>query len=146
MLLTSQLVSAQLKTVTWEPYKLQFEIPTDFEIADNSTESFSAGNTDINITIFPQKVSNNKDNMLGGLIKWADAQSLIYDSDAPYADDLDDYWACFIDGTAPNGNETSIMVLVDPKSPETGLYVWLQYNENKVSVAMDMMVSFTKAK
>jgi hypothetical protein len=139
----SQWASAQMTTWTWDTYKVKYSAPSNFKVSKNSAAGFSAGNTNINLTIYPEKGANiSYDDMLNSLTAWADAQSLGYDAGAEYIE-LNGYWGCYIDGVASNGNPTSVLLLIDPDYPEIGLYVWLQYQDGYLDTAVEMLRSFT---
>lgn len=144
LLLGAQFASAQMTTWTWDTYKVKFDAPSNFKTSKNSATGFSAGNTNINLTIYPENGANiSYEKMLRSLQKWADNQNLSYDGDAAYMEDLNGYWGCYIDGVAPNGNPTSVLLLIDPDYPEIGLYVWVQYQDGYLDTAVDIISSFT---
>lgn len=144
MLLSSQLVFAQMTTWTWDTYKFEFDAPDNFEISKNSEDGFSAANANINLTIYPKKgTALNYKKMLSSLTEWADIQNLDYEEGASYIDGLNGYWGCYIDGVAPNDNSTTVLLLIDPDYPEICLYIWLQYHDDYVNTAVEIIQSFT---
>lgn len=143
-LASTQLATAQMTTWTWDMYKIQFKAPSNFKVSKNDKTCFSAGNTNINLTIYPKKgVEANYDEMLSSLTNWADDSNLYYEEGAQYMDDLNRYWGCYIDGVASNGNPTTVLLLVDPDFPDIELYIWIQYQEGYLDTAVEILTSFT---
>lgn len=142
-LLTTTFVSAQMTTWTWDLYKVQFQAPSNFKVSKNDKSGFSAGNGHINLTIYPEKGSNaSLDDMAASLERWANSTQLSYDGGANMLEDLNGYWGCYIDGTASNGNPTTVMLLADPDYSEIGLYMWIQYQSDYFDQAVEIARSF----
>lgn len=146
-LLASFLVSvacAQNTTWTWDMYKVKFNAASNFVVSENNSEIFSAGNGHINLTIYPQKnVSTEYPDMVANLRTWAVSTALTFDMEPEFLEDLNGYWGVYIDGTASNGNPTSVVLLIDPDYPEIGLYIWLQYQPEYLDAAVEILSSFT---
>jgi len=138
-----QLGFAQMTTWTWDLYKMKFDAPADFKISKNDKTIFSAGNGKLHLTIYPKNGNISYDDMLSGLSTWANNQTLSYDSEPAYMEDLNRYWGCYIDGSASNGNPTTVMILKDPDYPEIYFYVWLQYQSVYFDTAVEIIKSFT---
>ena len=142
-LTTCQWASAQMTTWTWEVNAVQFQAPSNFKVSKNNGDIFSAGNANLNLTIYSEKGANHTyEKMTGVISKWATNNNLSYDSEPAFMEDLNRYWGCYIDGYASNGNPTTVMLLVDPDFPEIGMYVWLQYQDGYLDTAVEILSSF----
>lgn len=143
-MVVGQIASAQMTEWTWDTYRVKYSAPSNFKVLKNSASGFSAGNNNINLTIYPENGANiSYDAMLSSLTRWAKAQKLSFADGAQYLEDLNGYWGCYIDGTASNGNPTSVLLLIDPDYPEIGLYIWLQYQDGYLDTAVEILQSFT---
>lgn len=140
----SHWASAQMTTWTWDTYKIKYSAPSNFKISKNTKEAFSAGNTNINLTIYPHVDENLAyDDMAGALRTWAKSSSVSFQGAPQQMEDLNGYWGVYIDGKANNGNPTTMLILIDPDYPEIALYVWLQYQSGYVDTAVQILKSFT---
>lgn len=141
----SSFVTAQnLKTWNWTDYKMQFKAPDDFIIDENNSEKFSAGNGKLYLTIYPKKGSKmSYDGMKNALRDWSLKNDLTYSKDVQYMSNLNGYWGVYIDGEAPSGLPTTLLLLVDPDYSNISFYVWLQYQSNSLDTAVDILKSFT---
>ena len=59
-----------------------------------------------------------------------------------YLDNLNDYWGCAIDGSK-NGFFASILLLVDPNSPDISFYIWISYAREYYHDVIAILRSFT---
>ena len=140
----SHFASAQMKTWTWDTYKVKYSAPSNFKVSKNTKDVFSAGNTNINLTIYPRTGENLAyDDMDGALRKWARSSKVSFSGEPNLMESLNGYWGVYVDGTAENGNPTTMLILVDPDYPEIALYVWLQYQDDYVDTAVEILKSFT---
>ncbi len=140
----SHFASAQMKSWTWDTYKVKYSAPSNFKISKNTKEAFSAGNTNINLTIYPRTGENlGQGDMVAALRKWAHSSKVTFTGTPEELDDLNGYWGVYLDGTAENGNPTTLLLLVDPDYPEISLYIWLQYQDGYVDTAVAILKSFT---
>ncbi len=141
----SAFVSAQyLKTWNWNDYKMQFKAPSDFRIDENNAKKFSAGNGKLYLTIYPKKGAKmSYDGMKSALRDWSRQNDLTYEKDVQYMSNLNRYWGVYIDGVAPSGLPTTLLLLVDPDYSSISFYVWLQYQTNSLDTAVDILKSFT---
>lgn len=132
-----------MTTWTWDIYKVKYEAPSDFKVISSSKDGFSAGNQRINLSIYPDhSKTHDRLDMAMSLEKWAGDNKLSYDGFAQELEDLNRYWGYYIDGTAPNGLPTTVLLLTDPDYPEIGLYVWLQYKSEYLEEAIKIARSF----
>ena len=135
--------SAQLKTWNWTEYKMQFKAPASFKIDENNSEKFAAGNGNLYLTIYPKKGAKmSYEGMKGALRDWSRNNDLRYRDDVQYMSNLNRYWGVYIDGTAPNGLPTTLMLLVDPDYSNIYFYIWLQYQSDYLQTAVDILKSF----
>lgn len=142
-LMTCQWASAQMTEWTWDIYKVKFSAPSDFKVKKNEKAGFSAGNGSIHIDMYPENGANvSYEQMYDAIAAWANKNKLAYEGEPTYMEDLNGYWGCYIDGYAPNNLPTSVLLLIDPDYPEIGLYVWLQYQEDYIDTAVEMLRSF----
>ncbi len=140
----SHFASAQMKGWTWDTYKVKYSAPSNFKISQNTKDVFSAGNTNINLTIYPRTGENLAyDEMDGALRKWARSSKVSFSGEPNLMESLNGYWGVYLDGTAENGNPTTMLLLIDPDYPEITLYVWLQYQDGYVDTAVEILKSFT---
>jgi hypothetical protein len=136
-------VSAQsMKKWTWDSYKMAFSVPADFKVLEKSSTMFSAGNEDINLTIYPEKGETvTKAEMKNLLRAWARDNKLKFDGSPEIMTDLNRYWGVYIDGVA-NELPTSILMLIDPDYPDIKHYVWIQYAADEEDTAVKILTSF----
>lgn len=140
---TSSFVTAQLKTWNWTEYKMQFKAPSNFKVDENTSEKFSAGNGNLYLTIYPKRGSKmTYDGMKGALREWSRNNDLTYRKDVQYMSSLNRYWGVYIDGVAPSGLPTTLLLLVDPDYSNISFYVWLQYQSDYLQTAVDILKSF----
>lgn len=141
----SSFVSGQyLKTWNWSEYKMQFKAPSTFRVDENTSDKFSAGNGNLYLTIYPKKGSKmSYDGMKSALREWSRNNDLTYRKDVQYMSNLNGYWGVYIDGTAPSGLPTTLLLLVDPDYSNISFYVWLQYQSAYLQTAVDILKSFT---
>lgn len=141
----SSFVSGQyLKTWNWSEYKMQFKAPSTFRVDENTSDKFSAGNGNLYLTIYPKKGSKmSYDGMKSALREWSRNNDLTYRKDVQYMSNLNGYWGVYIDGTAPSGLPTTLLLLVDPDYSNISFYVWLQYQSDYLQTAVDILKSFT---
>ena len=136
-------VSAQLKTWNWTEYKMQFKAPSSFKIDENNSEKFSAGNGNLYLTIYPKKGTKmSYEGLKNALRDWSRQNDLTYKKDVQYMSNLNRYWGVYIDGVAPSGLPTTLLLLVDPDYSNISFYVWLQYQSDYVDTAVEILKSF----
>jgi hypothetical protein len=121
---------------------MQFKAPSNFNVDANSAEIFSAGNSNLYLSIYPRKGTITYDGMKSSLRDWARQTNLKFTKDVQYMSSLNRYWGVYIDGTASNGLPTSVLLLVDPDYPDNYFYVWLQYQSEYLQTAVDILKSF----
>ncbi len=140
---STQLIAQDMQTWTWDSYKTKFKVPYDFEVKTNTGEAFSAGNKDINLSIYPQKVSDmTYSKMKTSLAKWVESNGVTVDGDYWELADLNRYWGVMVGGYY-QGFHVMLWLLVDPDYTDIGLYVWCSYNESASSIVTDIFYSFT---
>jgi hypothetical protein len=123
---------------------MQFKAPSDFKIDENNAEKFSAGNGNLYLTIYPKKGSKiTYEGMKSALRDWSRQNDLTYKKDVQYMSDLNRYWGVYIDGVAPSGLPTSLLLLVNPDDSNLSFYVWLQYKTAYLDEAVAVLKSFT---
>lgn len=140
--LTSTFLHAQDITYNWDSYKTRFKIPTDFVVSQSDGNNFIAGNTDINLSIFPRNGENlSYREMKSYLLDWANRNVVVNLTETTSLNNLNGYWGVFVEGTKDNFPVT-LLLLVDPDFPEYSLYVWLSYRAEKLDRALDILYSF----
>lgn len=139
-------ISAQsLKQYTWDSYKTKFKIGTDWKIEESTGTSFSAGNYDINLTIYPRTGGHNDYNELkSGLKTWVGENKVTPDSKG-YKElaNLNGYHGCMVDGYYNGSQQVFLMNVVDPDYTDIHLYVWVAYNSKSYDIALEVLESFT---
>jgi len=138
------LMSQTMKSYTWDSYKTKFEIPSDFNITTSDSKRFSAGNNDINLSIYPRLDEYlSYEQMENSLAKWAAENGVaLTDEGVVYLDDLNGYWGVMAHGTKDDF-PIFLMLIIDPDYEDTSLYIWLSYRESKIEVAEKILMSFT---
>lgn len=133
-----------LETWTWDSYHMKFKVPSDFEVLESTGEKFSAGNYDINLTIYPEKVSDyTYDKMKSSLRTWTTSNNVVPDSKGyQYLEDLNGYWGCMVDGYKGE-SQIFLMMIHDPDYNDIACYVWLAYNQKSYDTALAILKSFT---
>lgn len=140
--LSSTILNAQDITYNWDSYKTKFKIPTDFVVSQSDGYNFIAGNSDINLSIFPKKDENlSYRQMKSYLLDWANRNVVVNLTETTSLNNLNGYWGVFVEGTKDNFPVT-LLLLVDPDFPEYSLYVWISYRAEKVDRALDILYSF----
>jgi hypothetical protein len=138
-------ISAQsLKQYTWDSYKTKFKIGTDWTVKESTSSSFSAGNKDINLTIYPRTGGHNDYTELkNGLRTWvSDSKVIVNSKGYQELSDLNGYHGCMIDGTT-EGWPVFMMNVVDPDYTDIHLYVWVSYDTDSYDIALEVLKSFT---
>ena len=136
--------SQNLKTWNWTDYKMQFKAPSNFTIDENNSEKFAAGNGKLYLTIYPKKGGKiSYEGMKDALREWSRKNDLTYRKDVQYMSNLNRYWGVYIDGVAPSGLPTTLLLLVDPDYSNISFYVWLQYQSDYLETAVAVLKSFT---
>ncbi|MCU0391028.1 MAG: hypothetical protein MUE81_07910 [Thermoflexibacter sp.] len=143
MLIANQGFAQDLTTWTWDTYKMQFDVPSNFKVIKNNANVFEASNGNITLSIYPRKGQNlTYGKMQNAIISWANQNGLTSDTGAEYLENLNGYWGCYIDGSA-KGFPTSALLLIDPDYTDISLYVWISYREGYEDTAVAMLKSFT---
>lgn len=141
--------SAQSYTnYTWDAYKTKFKIGSDWTVEESTGDSFSAGNYDINLTIYPRTGGHNDYTQLkSGLKSWVSDSKVQISSDGYVeltAEMLNGYHGCMVDGYYNNGTQQCFMMnVVDPDYTDIHLYVWIAYNKKSYDQALEVLKSFT---
>jgi Dihydro-orotase-like len=143
IILCGFLNAQDMQTWTWDSYKTKFKVPYDFEIKTNTADAFSAGNQDINLTIYPRKVTDmTYEKMEYSLSSWVNNNGVEITTEYLQLTDLNRYWGVLCDGTYQGFNVMSLM-LVDPDYTDIALYIWCSYNQRSAITAAEIMYSFT---
>lgn len=147
-LFVSTILSAQTVTWSWDLYKIQFTVPSDFKVSKNDKAGFAAGNAGINLTIYPQEnPSFDIAVMNAALENWATSAKLTYTSKAQeMIGPLNGFKACFLDAKASNGLPTTVLFLSNPNDTKVGYYVWLQYQQDYGQKVGEIMLSLAPTK
>ncbi len=145
LLIGASATAQSLKQYTWDSYKTKFKIGTDWTIEESTGTSFSAGNYDINLTIYPRTGGHNDYTELkSGLKSWVtDSKVTVSSSGYSELKDLNGYHGCMIDGTYNGSQQVFMMNVVDPDYTDIHLYVWVAYNTKSFDVALEVLKSFT---
>lgn len=129
---------------TWDEYATAFSVPSDFSVIENNVQKFSAGNSAINLTIYPRLDEHlSYREMVSSLRTWAQSSNVEMATEVEYIEDLNGYWGAIVGGVSSNGYPTLLMLAIDPDFPDTSLYIWLQYSEAYEGVAEKIIFSFT---
>lgn len=141
--MAGSVMAQSLKKWNWSSYKMSFKAPSNFTVDKSNGEIFDAGNEKIHLTIYPEKGDKISQGAMKGILKtWAQDNKLKWDGKVSTMEDLNGYWGVYVDGTAPSGLPTSILLLVDPDFPEISFYVWLQYQDEQLDTAVEILKSF----
>lgn len=137
-------VSQEMINYTWDAYHMTFNIPKDFEIKKSGGNNFAAGNSDIYLSIYPRLDEHLVyEEMEEALMKWANSSDvLLTDDGIMYLEDLNGYWGVMADGIVDNW-PIFLMLIIDPDYPNTSLYVWLSYSEDKIDIGEKILFSIT---
>ena len=129
---------------TWDTYKTKFQIGSDFEVLDNTSEKFSAGNSNINLTIYPEKVSKLTTGKMKSSLKQWTKNNGVTPSKNGYLSlkDLNGYWGVMVDGYKGT-QQVFLMMIHDPDYADIAMYVWVAYNQQGYDTALAILKSFT---
>lgn len=129
---------------TWDTYKTKFKIGKDFVVKENTSNSFSAGTKDINLTIYPRTGGhNNSAELLKDLKQWVKDTKVTISTDGYLEQpDLNGYHGYMVDATS-EGWPVLLMNIVDPLYTDIHLYVWISYDEKSFDLALEILKSFT---
>lgn len=133
---------AQMTQYNWNEYDMTFSIPNSFNVDENNSSKFSAGDGNVWLTIYPQTGSALSYNeMQGQLSDWAGRNGVSYNT---MNTDLSNngYWGVYIDGTAENGLPVFIALYIHPDYPSQYFYVWINYKSSWVDQAAEILRSF----
>jgi hypothetical protein len=146
LLIGANATAQSLKQYTWDSYKTKFKIGTDWTVTESTGTSFSAGNHDIVLSIYPRTGGHNDYTELkNGLRSWA-ADSKAAPDDKGYKEltNLNGYHGCMMDGFYNDGTQQCFMMnVVDPDYTDIHLYVWIAYNTKSFETAKEVLNSFT---
>ena len=122
--------SQSLKPYTWEPYKVEFQIPEDFKVDENNSEKFMATAPGINFTMYPKKGENlSIGRMQSAITKWAEDNGLKNIGAATIIDEnkFNGFWGVTIEGTKDD-YPIMLYLLIHPKDNNISFYVWISYS------------------
>ena len=144
VLFLTTFTKAQTIDYTWDTYKTKFKIGKDFTVKENTTSTFSAGNKDINLTIYPRTGGhNNSSELLSGLKQWVKDTKVTISTDGYLEQpDLNGYHGYMVDATS-QGWPVLLMNIVDPLYTDIHLYIWISYDEKSFDLAVEILKSFT---
>jgi len=147
VLFIGMMANAQsLTQYTWDTYKTKFKIGKDWEVKESTSDYFSAGNFDINLTISPMKneSGNSSDGLKTGLKGWVKQNNVTVSTDGyQRLEDLNGYHGWMIDGYYNTTQQVFMMNVVDPDYTDINLYVWVAYNKKSYDTALEVLKSFT---
>lgn len=144
-LLSGNIMAQEWRTFTWDSYKTEFKIPSDFEVTESTGEKFSATNEAILMAIFPAKDENLAwDEMEEALIAWSLENEVENMADVVELDEekMNGYWGMMLEGTKSDFN-VATMLLVDPDYPEISLYIWVAYDTGLEDTVLEMLMSIS---
>lgn len=136
--------SQAMTEYTWNSYNVKFKIPKTFSVSESSGSTFSAGDDDAWLTIYPrtgENLSYNK--MKKNLKEWA-ANSGVSGYGSVYDESVNGYWGVYLNGTkSDNGLPAYLGLLVHPDYPDVSMYVWINYRSDALDVAQKIFNSFS---
>lgn len=137
----SDSVSAQMKEYTWNEYNMKFSIPNSLNIEENNSNKFSAAYENIRLIILPETGNALKYNELSGqLSDWACLNGAAFSIINPNPNE--GYWGVYTQGTDKNGLPVFVALYVHPDYPSKYFYVWIDYKEDLVDTASEIITSF----
>jgi hypothetical protein len=147
-LLTSPIWIPDLKSqdetvpYSWETYGIAFSIPKSFILLENDSIKFSAGDSLINLTIYPVDASgisvSNMDTLLG---QWAIQNNVEILSDYNHFNDEEAYYGTVVGGISGDFN-IMLLLFIDPEYSDTGFYIWLSYQDDSLDKVIRIIDSF----
>lgn len=128
---------------TWDSQSLKFKIPNTFEVTDNNSEKFSAGDNLIWLTIYPKTGSALKySEMINMLTSWAKENDVYAYGTVKTETNFNGFWGVYLDGKlASNDLPVYCAMFVHPDYPSQYYYVWINYNADDISTAEDILLS-----
>ncbi|HRE40040.1 MAG TPA: hypothetical protein PLG90_01810 [Ignavibacteria bacterium] len=139
----SQVSAQSYVDYTWDTYDLKFKIPKTFEVVDNNSEKFSAGNDAVWLTIYPKTGSNLKySEMIDMLTTWAKENDVYAYGTVKTEINFNGFWGVYLDGKlASNDLPVYCAMFVHPDFPSQYYYVWINYNKNDIDIAEQILLS-----
>lgn len=136
--------SQAMTEYTWTSYSVKFKIPKTFNVSENSSSSFSAGDDDAWLTIYPRSGENLSYNgMKKALKNWASSSGVSGYSNV-YDESVNGYWGVYLNGTKnDNGLPAYLGLLIHPDNPDISLYVWINYRSDALDVTNKIFYSFS---
>jgi hypothetical protein len=139
---TTNTTTPELKAWDWKDYNLKFKAPTNFKVTRSDGEAFIAENGDINLSIYPKKGEKlTRTSMESYLLTWAKDNKVTNYDKANYVENFRGFHCYYVDGKVGD-YPTSLMVMVNPNTPEVTIYVWLSYASSEYNTAVEIIKSF----
>jgi hypothetical protein len=131
-----------MKPWDWKDYNLKFQVPSDFKVTKSDATTFIAENGKINLSIYPRKGENlPPETMEATLLKWAKDNKVTNYDKANFIENLKGFQCYYLDGKVGEF-PTSLMLMVNPNSPDISIYIWLSYDAAEFETAVEILKSF----
>lgn len=136
--------SQAMTEYTWNSYSVKFKIPKTFNVTENSSSQFSAGDADAWLTVYPRSGENLSYNkMKKSLKEWASNSGVSGYSNV-YDESVNGYWGVYLNGYKnDNGLPVYLGLLIHPDYPDISMYIWINYNSDALDIANKIFYSFT---
>ena len=129
----------------WNTYKLDFSLPEDFEITTNTDEQFGAGNSNITISIEPNRSEYKwlDEHMINVITKYGTDYNLIaYENGIEHFSDMNGFYGAIGQFHYPDNSYDLMLILyIHPNDPNLSYYVTFVYNSDHYDTVNEMIMS-----
>jgi hypothetical protein len=138
----NQFAQEEMDAYSWDSYSMAFSIPQTFTVLESDSIKFSAGNSAMNLTIYPVNASGiDSSNMESLLGEWASSNGVEILSDFERFNDAENYFGVLCAGKLTDYN-VMLIIAIDPYLTDTGFYIWISYNDDSYETALSIISSF----
>ncbi|MCV9387103.1 hypothetical protein [Reichenbachiella ulvae] len=143
LLMFSQIVYAQddWKQYTWQPFGLEFELPSSYQVTTNTPEALEAIGEGIEFAIYPYEDEQLTEQGLSGfLVKMAERDLNLSEIDELEILSVDGMAAGFISGRK-DGLMYLVLGLIEKKSGDS-FYAYIAFEPDQEEVVEDALAVF----
>jgi hypothetical protein len=149
---SAKVFSQAVNTYTWKPFKMKFEIPSNFNVKTSNDTKFVVGSTDILVSFEPQTLPEGTQftdaKMRFNLKEWAQNNKLTEISEISViptvnsrgGDGMFRYTGILLEGKL-NGSPVIQALIVDPDFPHIITYIWVSYKNGTEDVVIKILKS-----
>jgi hypothetical protein len=124
-----------------DDFYMGFSIPKSFNILKNDSTVFSAGDSVMNMTIYPIDASGiDSSNIVSLLSEWAAQNGVEVLSNYEHFSDVDNYYGVLCAGTL-NSYYIMLMLALDPVFFDMGFYLWFSYQDGSLDTVISIIDS-----